>query len=48
MGRLVSVVLVTWNSAPFLRRCLEGINQQTYRDRELIVIDNASGRLSEA
>jgi len=42
MGRLVSVVLVTWNSAPFLRRCLEGINQQTYRDRELIVIDNAS------
>ena len=42
MGRLVSVVLVTWNSAPFLRRCLEGINQQTYRDRELIVVDNAS------
>jgi GT2 family glycosyltransferase len=42
MGRLVSVVLVTWNSAPFLRRCLEGINQQTYHDRELIVVDNAS------
>jgi GT2 family glycosyltransferase len=42
MGRLVSVVLVTWNSAPFLHRCLEGINQQTHRDRELIAIDNAS------
>ncbi len=42
MGRLVSVVLITWNSAPFLRRCLEGINQQTYPEGELIVIDNAS------
>jgi GT2 family glycosyltransferase len=33
---------VTWNSAPYLRRCLDGILQQTYRDRELIVVDNAS------
>ena len=41
MGR-VSIVLVTWNSAPYLRRCLDGILQQTYRDRELIVVDNAS------
>ncbi len=39
---LVSVVLVTWNSAPYLRRCLEGIRQQTHRDAELIVVDNAS------
>ena len=41
MGR-ISVVLVTWNSAPYLRRCLDGILQQTYRDREFIVVDNAS------
>jgi GT2 family glycosyltransferase len=41
MGR-ISIVLVTWNSAPYLRRCLDGILQQTYRDRELIVVDNAS------
>lgn len=41
MGR-VSIVLVTWNSAPYLRRCLDGILQQTYLDRELIVVDNAS------
>lgn len=39
---LVSVVLVTWNSAPYLWRCLEGIRQQTHRSRELIVVDNAS------
>jgi GT2 family glycosyltransferase len=42
MGRLVSVVVVTWNSAPYLPRCLAGISQQTHRDLELIVVDNAS------
>ena len=41
MGR-VTIVLVTWNSAPYLRRCLDGILQQTVPDRELIVVDNAS------
>jgi GT2 family glycosyltransferase len=38
----VSVVLVTWNSAPFLRRCLAGLRQQTHRGLELIAVDNAS------
>jgi len=42
MGRLVTVVLITWNSAPYLRRCLEGIAGQSHRDVELIHIDNAS------
>ncbi|HUR80627.1 MAG TPA: glycosyltransferase [Thermoanaerobaculia bacterium] len=41
MGQL-SIILVTWNSARYLRRCLEGIAQQTIRDAELIVVDNAS------
>jgi GT2 family glycosyltransferase len=39
---LVSAVLVTWNSAPYLRRCLEGIRNQTHKPIELIVVDNAS------
>ena len=42
MGELVSVILVTWNSAPYLPRCLEGYAQQTHRDLELIAVDNAS------
>jgi len=42
MGRLVTVVLVTWYSAPFLRRCLEGVAQQSHGDLELIAVDNAS------
>jgi GT2 family glycosyltransferase len=41
MGR-VTIVLVTWNSARYLPRCLEGIAHQTHRDFELIVVDNAS------
>ena len=42
MDRLVSVVVVTWNSAPFLPRCLAGIAEQTWKETELIVVDNAS------
>jgi GT2 family glycosyltransferase len=39
---LVSVVIVTWNSAPFLRRCLAALAAQTYPSIELIHVDNAS------
>jgi len=39
---VVSVVLVTWNSAPYLRRCLDGIARQTHSTVELIAVDNAS------
>lgn len=39
---LLSIVVVTWNSRPYLPRCLEGIEQQTHAARELIVVDNAS------
>ncbi|HYR30010.1 MAG TPA: glycosyltransferase family 2 protein [Thermoanaerobaculia bacterium] len=42
MGRLVSIVLVTWNSAQYLQRCLDAIRVQTHPDVELIVVDNAS------
>lgn len=38
----VSLILVTWNSARFLPRCLDGIAQQSFRDIELIAIDNGS------
>lgn len=38
----VSLILVTWNSAPFLPRCLEGIARQSFNDIELIAVDNAS------
>jgi GT2 family glycosyltransferase len=42
MGRPVTVVLITWNSAPFLRRSLAGIAEQGYTPIELVHVDNAS------
>ena len=48
MGRVVTVALVTWNSAQWLRRCLDCIARQTHRDIELIVADNASSDESVA
>ena len=42
MAAVVSIVVVTWNSAPFLPRCFDGIANQTHRETELIVVDNAS------
>jgi GT2 family glycosyltransferase len=39
---LVSVVVLTWNTAQFIERCLESLHWQTYPDVEIIVVDNAS------
>lgn len=39
---LVSVSIVTFNSAPFLRRCLDSVLAQDYQRLEVVVIDNAS------
>lgn len=39
---LVSVIVPTKNSAPFLGSCLRSINRQTYREVEVIVVDNGS------
>ena len=39
---VVSVILVAWNSAEYLPRCLESLSQQTFRHFEIILIDNGS------
>jgi len=39
---LVSIVVVTWNSASFLARCLAALRAQTHEPVEIIIIDNAS------
>lgn len=38
----VSVIVVNWNRAELLRRCLESLQVQTMRDFEVIVVDNGS------
>jgi GT2 family glycosyltransferase len=43
MGRVTAtLVLVTWNSAGYLPRCLAGIARQSFPDLELVHVDNAS------
>jgi GT2 family glycosyltransferase len=38
----LSVCVIAYNSGPTLRACLERLGEQTFRDFEAIVIDNAS------
>ncbi|WP_087036150.1 glycosyltransferase family 2 protein [Thermococcus litoralis] len=39
---LVSVIIPTYNSEKTIRRCLESIKNQTYKNVEIIVVDNFS------
>jgi GT2 family glycosyltransferase len=39
---LVSVVIINFNSNDFIWRCLEALKNQTYKNIEIFVIDNAS------
>jgi GT2 family glycosyltransferase len=39
---MVSITIVTWNSAAHLRECLDSIERQDHRNIEIIVLDNAS------
>jgi GT2 family glycosyltransferase len=47
-GPLVSIIIVTWNSAAFLRKCIDALRSQTHRVTEIIAIDNASSDESVA
>lgn len=39
---LVSVIVVNWNGAAVLNRCLIALQQQRFRDFEVILVDNGS------
>ena len=42
MAKDVTVIIVNWNGAHLLRRCLSAVLAQTYPSYEVIVVDNAS------
>jgi len=39
---MVSVLIVTWNSAQFLQRCFASIERQDHSGLDVVVVDNAS------
>jgi len=41
-AELVSIVIVNYNGAHWLPRCLESLHAQTYADVEIVLVDNAS------
>ena len=39
---MISVIVPVYNVEPYLRKCLDSIVNQTYRDLEILVIDDGS------
>ena len=39
---MISVIIVNYNGERLIRRCLESLIRQTYHDKEIIFVDNAS------
>ncbi len=39
---LVSIIVVNWNGMRFLHDCLASLERQTWREREIIIVDNGS------
>jgi hypothetical protein len=42
MSKLVSIVMPAWNRQTFLPECIRSIQRQTYKDWELIIVDDGS------
>lgn len=40
--KLVSVIVVNYNGAPYIEECLQSLYRQTYRPVEIVVVDNGS------
>ena len=45
---MISVIVPVYNVEPYLRKCLDSILNQTYRDLEILIIDDGSTDGSEA
>lgn len=42
MAKTVTVVVINWNGMKYLKGCLDGLKRQTYRDFDVVFVDNGS------
>ncbi len=42
MNKLVSIIIINWNGKEHLQICLPSLSRQTYKNIEIIVVDNGS------
>lgn len=42
MSKLVSVIIPAYNVAPFIRKCVDSVLRSTYKDIEIILVDDKS------
>lgn len=42
MGKKITIIIPNWNGLAFLENCLSSLRQQTYRNYNVIIIDNGS------
>jgi len=42
MEPLVSIIIVNWNAEKYLKKCIDSLFDQNYKNFEIIVVDNAS------
>lgn len=42
MKPLISVIILNWNGCAYLKNCLDSLAAQTFRDFEIILVDNGS------
>ena len=42
MNRLVSIITPSYNSSKFIEECINSVAAQTYKDWEMIIVDDCS------